>query len=447
MDENKVRVSWIKNGNEYQRVEGECDNVETLPPGIYTVHLSDKKGWWLEFYREKFTFDYKIYGCDEGFIDYFMKTYDSTKGNIGVMFNGVKGTGKTVTAKVLANKLNVPVIIVKGMGDFNPALMEYLSSFNFDCVYFFDEFEKNFKDDDPSVLQIMDGVYNSEYRKVFLLTTNRTFVNENLLSRPSRIRYIKEFKNIGKDLIDEYMEDNLIDKSAKEDIITYVDTLDVSTIDILKTAVQEVNIHGRESFRKNMKVLNADLLSTKYMCYLLPAGRTWKLSVDEFLCVVKEFEKQFDGHGFKANSKNFPETGVLQDFGTDFPEDLPFVKPVNSKHAKKTVNDSNFGVLTDEFSSILPSTGHTQSGRLSDDTILTLSESMRRGWKVVSNIPFKDLKVGDDWYNEPVVYVDYKKSVVVTDNDGAINYYYVTNPDESKSNYFDENYSKYSFLY
>ena len=58
-----------------------------------------------------------------------------------------------------------------------------------------------------------------------------------------------------------------------------------------------------------------------------------------------------------------------------------------------------------------------------------------------------DTLIGDDWYNEPVVYVDYKKSVVVTDNDGAINYYYVTNPDESKSNYFDENYSKYSFLY
>ena len=447
MDEKKVRVSWIKSGNEYQRVEGECDNVETLPPGIYTVHLSDKKGWWLEFYREKFTFDYKIYGCDEGFIDYFMTTYENTKGNIGVMFNGIKGTGKTVTAKVLANKLNVPIIIVKGMGDFNPALMEYLSSFNFDCVYFFDEFEKNFKDDDASVLQIMDGVYNSEYRKVFLLTTNRTWVNENLLSRPSRIRYIKEFKNIGKDLIDEYMEDNLNDKSAKEDNITYIDSLDVSTIDILKTAVQEVNIHGKEAFRKNMKVLNADLMSIKYMCYLLPAGRSWKLSVDEFLCAVKEFEKQFDSHGFEK--KRNLSGDVLDEIATnDLPDDLPYIKPVSSKYAKTQVNGAYAGIFeTDEFSSILPSTGHTQSGRLSDDTIRTLSENMRRGWRVESDIPLKSLKVGDDWYNETVVYVDPSKAVVVTDNDGAINYYYITNPDESKSNYFGGNYSKYSFLY
>lgn len=422
MDENKVRVSWIKNGNEYQRVEGECDNVETLPPGIYTVHLSDKKGWWLEFYREKFTFDYKIYGCDEGFIDYFMKTYDSTKGNIGVMFNGIKGTGKTVTAKVLANKLNIPVIIVKGMGDFNPALMEYLSSFNFDCVYFFDEFEKNFKDDDASVLQIMDGVYNSEYRKVFLLTTNRTWVNENLLSRPSRIRYIKEFKNISRELIDEYMKDNLNDMSAKEDIITYIDTLDVSTIDILKTAVQEVNIHGKEAFRKNMKVLNADLMSIRYMCYFLPAGKSWKLSVDDFLTVVNEFEKQFDSRGIE---KKYSETN---DF--DLPDEIPVKKPAAS-----------------EFDSILPSTGYTQSDKLSDVTINDLCNNVRRGWKVESDIPLSKLNVGDDWYNEKIVFVDFNKAVVVTDNEGCINYYYVTNPDEKKSNYFEGNYSKYSFLY
>jgi broad-specificity NMP kinase len=430
MEEKKVRVSWIKSGNEYQRVEGECDNVETLPPGIYTVHLSDKKGWWLEFYREKFTFDYKLYGCDEGFVDYFMKTYESTKGNIGVMFNGIKGTGKTVTAKVLANKLNVPIIIVKGMDDLNAALMEYLSSFNFDCVYFFDEFEKNFKDDDASVLQIMDGVYNSEYRKVFLLTTNRTWVNENLLSRPSRIRYIKEFKNISRELIDEYMKDNLNDMSAKEDIITYIDTLDVSTIDILKTAVQEVNIHGKEAFRKNMKVLNADLMSIRYMCYFLPAGKSWKLSVDDFLTVVNEFEKQFDSRGFE---KKYSETN---DF--DLPDEIHEAKPYATPVKKPAAS---------EFDSILPSTGYTQSDKLSDVTINDLCNSVRRGWRVESDIPLSKLNVGDDWYNEKIVFVDFNKAVVVTDNEGCINYYYVTNPDEKKSNYFEGNYSKYSFLY
>lgn len=427
----KVRVSWIKNGNDYQRVEGECDNVETIPVGIYTVHISDKRGWWLEFYREKFTFDYKIYGCDEGFIDYFLKTYENTDGNIGVMFNGVKGTGKTVTAKVLANKLNMPVIIVRSMGDvnLNAAMMEYLSTFNFDCIYFFDEFEKNFKDDESSVLQIMDGVYNSEHRKVFLLTTNRTWVNENLLSRPSRIRYVKEFKNIGKTLIDEYIEDNLNDMSAKEDIIDYLDTLDVSTIDILKTVVQEINIHGKEAFRKNMKNLNADLMSIRYFCYFLPAGRNWKLSVDDFLTVVKEHSKGFDERGIEKNT--------CQDVEID-----DFAKP------RSDLSDEFIGSVPDEFVSILPSSGFTHSKKLSDDTIQMLVHNLRMGWRVESDIPFKNLKVGDEWYNgEIIVFIDHTRNVIVTDDEGSLQYYNITNPDEKKSNYFGGNYSRYSFLY
>jgi hypothetical protein len=265
---------------------------------------------------------------------------------------------------------------------------------------------------------------------VFLLTTNRTWVNENLLSRPSRIRYIKEFKNISRELIDEYMKDNLNDMSAKEDIITYIDTLDVSTIDILKTAVQEVNIHGKEAFRKNMKVLNADLMSIRYMCYFLPAGKSWKLSVDDFLTVVNEFEKQFDSRGFE---KKYSETN---DF--DLPDEIHEAKPYATPVKKPAAS---------EFDSILPSTGYTQSDKLSDVTINGLCNSVSRGWRVESDIPLSKLNVGDDWCNEKIVFVDFNKAVVVTDNEGCINYYYVTNPDEKKSNYFEGNYSKYSFLY
>ena len=135
-----IKVSWLQSNNTYKKVEGDFSTVETVPVGIYNIGLS-MSGWYLEKYADKFTFDYKIYGLQTEFCEHVLKTYKNTKGNFGIMLTGTKGTGKTVTAKILANYFNLPVIIVKDMGDSNQAMIEYLSGFNFDCVLFFDEFE------------------------------------------------------------------------------------------------------------------------------------------------------------------------------------------------------------------------------------------------------------------------------------------------------------------
>lgn len=163
------------------------------------------------------------------------------------MLTGTKGTGKTVTAKELANKLNLPIIIVKDMGDHNQSMIEFLSGIEGDCILFLDEFEKNFSESDSTILQIMDGVYNSKYRKVFLLTTNAMTINENMVGRPSRIRYVKEFGNLDLKVVNEYLDDALQVPEARQDLL---DSLTISTIDILKTIVNEVNIHGIEGLRR-----------------------------------------------------------------------------------------------------------------------------------------------------------------------------------------------------
>ena len=70
-------------------------------------------------------------------------------------------------------------------------MLKFLATqINFDCIFFFDEYEKEFRE---SVLSFMDGVRNSQYRKIFLLTTNELEINNNLLGRPSRIRYVRSF--------------------------------------------------------------------------------------------------------------------------------------------------------------------------------------------------------------------------------------------------------------
>lgn len=190
---NKV---WMCSGSTYTQVSSGYSVEQSLPVGIYSICLT-MTGYHLDRYADKFVFPYKMYGLQNEFIDHVIKTYHATEGNLGIMLTGTKGTGKTVTAKELANKLNLPIIIVKDMGDHNQSMIEFLSGIEGDCILFLDEFEKNFSESDSTILQIMDGVYNSKYRKVFLLTTNAMTINENMVGRPSRIRYVKEFWQLG----------------------------------------------------------------------------------------------------------------------------------------------------------------------------------------------------------------------------------------------------------
>jgi broad-specificity NMP kinase len=280
---------WIKSGSTYRQTGG-GNTVDTLDPGIYQVECAPMSGWYLERTGDKFVFDYKVYGVHTEIIERILKVYPHLTGNMGILFNGLKGTGKTVTAKILANQLNLPVIIVKSFGNNNTDLVEFLSSINCDCILFFDEFEKQFKESDYSILQIMDGVYTSEFRRVFLLTTNSTNINENMLSRPSRIRYMKEFGNLELAVVTEYLNDNLVDQTRKADLVDYLDTLVFSTIDILKSIVEEVNIIGFDEFIRTRDDFNVKLAKYDYQVVRINCSRDLMADTKQLSQLVADFK-------------------------------------------------------------------------------------------------------------------------------------------------------------
>ena len=377
------RVSWIQNGSNYKRVEGNVSNVDIVPKGIYNVGLS-MTGWYLERTADEFVFNYKVYGLQSKFMQHVLTAFKNTKGNFGILLNGTKGTGKSVTAKVLANKFNLPVIVVKSFGENNTQLIEFLASFNFDCVFFFDEFEKNFSDKDSSILQIMDGVYTSEYRRIFLLTTNETNINDNLISRPSRLRYIHEFGNLEPEITREYLNDTLNDKSHIEDIIDFVDTLQISTIDILKSIVEEINIFGFDKFMEDKSFFNIKTAAYTYRTkriYLRNDEELHDYSVDKFLADLKLYEK-------KPNRFNYP-------------------------------NDEEFAKVYNEYRNTI----------YREPDYCTLSDIQK---------PFKSLKIDDHigrYDGEKVIFVDYTHNVFITKdyNDDDYYYYFVENPNQRPS--------------
>lgn len=243
---------FLKRGSVFNQTEGNFEVLNTLDNGVYQTHFDERTNEiFLEKISDGFTFGFKLYGVDDVLIKHVVDTYtyQSVKKNIGVLLNGAKGTGKTVTAKVMANKLGLPVIICDTP---YPGLSRFLAGINHDCVFFFDEFEKNFRakcDNEDcageDLLSIMDGVFNNDFCHVFLLTTNELRVNNNLISRPSRIRYLKSFGSvISEDILNEFIDDNLIYPDKKNDIMTFINSLEMATIDIVKTIVEEVNIHN-----------------------------------------------------------------------------------------------------------------------------------------------------------------------------------------------------------
>lgn len=66
---------------------------EKLDKKVYTIEATPLGILYLKEMFDSFLFDFKIYGLQITFIKRVLKTYKDTKGNLGVLLNGVKGTG------------------------------------------------------------------------------------------------------------------------------------------------------------------------------------------------------------------------------------------------------------------------------------------------------------------------------------------------------------------
>ena len=390
-------IHWLKTNNIFKKVNGDFSTIDHLPLGVYNVGLS-LEGWYLEKYAEEFTFDYKIYGLETEFCEHVIKTFENTTGNLGIMLTGTKGTGKTVTAKLLANAFKLPVIIVKDMGGNNQGMIEYFSSFNFDSILFFDEFEKNFSNEDSTILQIMDGVYNIGYRKIFLLTTNQMTVNENLVGRPSRIRYVKKCGNLDLKTVRQYLDDNLKVKEAYQDLINYIDTLSISTIDILKSIVNEVNIHGIDGLTKAKEFFNVSTLEYRYSVYYASLNYTIFMDpANKDRYSIKNFLRDVEHH---RNPLPYP----------DFMRDIsPEKYNEDQKKIAENLNEYRKHNFSIDYKSI------------------------------TSDYKIKNLKVGMKFDGDIIIGIDYDNNVIVTQYEDYVYLNFIINSNTKPSLYSTSN--------
>lgn len=234
---------WNKSGDCFQP-DTIANNVELLPPGVYR-HVQTMMGWHLERYQSRFEFPYKIYGTNSNIVVRALKAWNNMDGNLGLLLNGIKGTGKSVTAQIVANNMidmGLPVLVVDKPLDIG----NILTLIKQDCVVLWDEFEKTHSDREHQqlILSAIDGISRNAHKRMYLLTTNNKHLDENFIDRPSRIRYVWEFDRLDRDVMNELIDDLLEEDVVKykPDLIAYLEERKVLSIDVVKAACMELNV-------------------------------------------------------------------------------------------------------------------------------------------------------------------------------------------------------------
>lgn len=228
---------------------------------IYTVEI-DRWSDAISFnIAPDFSMPKKIYETedDSRFVSKVLNYYGKTEdGTTGVMLSGLKGSGKTIMAKNIALKSNLPILLIdKG---FAPRLLVKLFNMlkDIEICIMFDEIDKLGEDyDDDYLLKILDGV-NSAGKKLVVCTCNDAGdINEYLKDRCSRIRYWREFDELSASMIQTVLEDKLNDKKEAKSLTDFIiENFSTISFDNISSFVDEVNDYPTDTFEDLFKDMN-----------------------------------------------------------------------------------------------------------------------------------------------------------------------------------------------
>jgi hypothetical protein len=206
-----MSLKILQQGRDVFLVEAQRTS-DVLPVGNYDLSFNEFKGYYLTK-KDDFSLPSKIYGDPYTFATRVITTANTLREGgrgMAVLLSGKKGTGKSITAKVIAANSNRPVIGISvpytGQG-----LTNFINGIETPCVFVLDEFEKTFSDADSRnyLLSLLDGMASS--RHLFVLTSNESNIGEFFDSRPGRIRYHKQYNTLDNAIIHSIIDDKISD--------------------------------------------------------------------------------------------------------------------------------------------------------------------------------------------------------------------------------------------
>ncbi len=257
----------VKNEEKRIILGGSVKVLDHLDPLIYSLNFSKFEGSFLMEKRDFFRKE-KMYGKMQDKSKKIFRAFENREGNLGILLSGDKGLGKSMFMRMVAKEAlerGFPVICVD---DNLPGLKDFISSVEEPAVFLFDEFEKVFhsadedennledmeKDSQNQFLSILDGTGSNHH--IFIVTCNSTDrLSSYFLNRPGRFYYHFSFYNPSKEIIEEYLADNLLPEfSEVKDKILAFSEFGCLNYDSLKAITQEIN--SGYSFEESLDDLN-----------------------------------------------------------------------------------------------------------------------------------------------------------------------------------------------
>jgi hypothetical protein len=234
-----------------------------LVPGLYVLR-SSMSGLYLR-HMKPFEIPPKVYGDCSKFSQRVLKTFSLLDRGMGVLLSGEKGTGKSMTAKIMAQQAmmkGIPVIIIdQPFAGTN--VISFLDELPNRCMFFIDEWEKIYAKESNRTffLGVLDGTCRS--RHLWVMTTNTEKVGEFFISRPGRIRYHKKYEGLPEGYIRGIVSDHIQDPDLRDAVIRVAQGIYNISPDVLMAIIEETVLH-KESPEKFMNFFNVSPESPSY---------------------------------------------------------------------------------------------------------------------------------------------------------------------------------------
>ena len=234
-------------GSDYDLIAGQ---VYTLKEDKYIdgLYLEEDKDF-------EFPEKYYLSDSDTHFVNKVINAFKNTsKLTTGTLLSGMKGSGKTLMAKHIAKKSNLPIIVI----DPNVSASDvegFFAKMTDNVCVIFDEIDKYWNT--RYLLGFLDGVKPSCKKLVLCTCNNEKEIDEYLNDRCSRIRYKKTFTCLTKDAINGVMLDMLGDKEKAKSATEFVcNSISVVSYDNIVMFAEEVKNNPDESYDSILADMN-----------------------------------------------------------------------------------------------------------------------------------------------------------------------------------------------